>query len=110
MVPYQATYARSIRTLHFPELHTLSFVDLSFELVNEANGYAHGQWGEMSLVHTPILTMNHVATPRYFLSTHLDHVLQCVSASNYLYSTYKPLLMLPVNMSNRAFLGESTWH
>lgn len=102
-------YVQQCLRVPFPQLHTLSFMDIHMDIVNEAVGYIHGNWGQRSLVACPLLCMSQSAhlttTP---LTPAMTSILNNLMTTNYLYSKYQPLLVQP-NVFSSTFLPSDNW-
>ena len=103
-----AQYATNIQRIRFAELHTLSFLDVHMDLVNESLGYIHGRWGHRSLVACPLLCMAQTAHTHDPVSPTLLPIITELVKSNVLYHTYLPLLAQP-NVYSKIFLPQESW-
>ena len=88
---HSSAHALNVAKTSFERLHITGFLDVQFQIEQEAKGYAHGSFSNRSLLHTPLLAVKSIATPSQPFPQRLTAVIEYLREHNWLYSKFKPL-------------------
>ena len=101
-------YVKLLIDMPYVWVHSLGFLDLNFEMQDEVAGYAHGNWGERSLVQGPLLQLQTAATEEQPFPVSMNAVAQHLQAYHPLYQCLVPLYQQP-RAGDRVMIPPAAW-